>query len=116
MTNTPTMKAGNPPQLPYADPRETPRGSTKLPGSTTSSSSRAGDTSRTIYILLAILLGSLGIHNFYARRRNAAWLQLALGITGLIATAGLLNILLALWAIFADALLVTHDGQGHKMQ
>jgi len=35
--------------------------------------------SRKIYILLAAVAGTLGIHNFYARRWLAGWIQLALG-------------------------------------
>lgn len=37
--------------------------------------------SRTVYIMLGILLGWLGVHNFYAGHTKTAAIQLALGLS-----------------------------------
>ena len=47
-----------------------------------------GETSRTVFVLLAIFLSGLGIHNFYARRK---WvLKLPLGVLNILISAATL--------------------------
>lgn len=65
---------------------------------------------RMLYVLLAILIGTLGVHNFYAGRTGPAVAQLLMTIGG-----GLLGLplflLVVLWAI-GDMIAVTEDGEG----
>lgn len=67
--------------------------------------------SRTAYVLLAIFLGGLGIHNFYAGRIGCAVAQLLITLL----TGWLLFPLLivGIWAI-VDAIAVDEDGTGRK--
>jgi len=66
------------------------------------------EKSRTTYVLLGIFLGSLGVHNFYAKRTGCAVAQLILGLTlfGMIVTGP--------WSII-EACVVTTDGQGRTL-
>lgn len=41
------------------------------------------DKDRTVYMILAILLGALGVHNFYAGNKDKAVAQLLLGTVGI---------------------------------
>lgn len=63
-----------------------------------------------LYVLLAFLIGTLGVHNFYAGRTGPAVAQLLMTIGG-----GLLGLplflLVVLWAI-GDMIAVTEDGEG----
>ena len=76
--------------------------------------------SRLVYIVLAICLGWLGIHNFVAGYSNRGAWQLALGLTGLIlgfCTFGISWILCAavgIWAI-VDIVQTTTDADGVRM-
>ena len=54
---------------------------------------------KTRYLLLAIFLGGLGIHNFYAGYTNRAVLQLLISLVGGIFTCGLAPIGVWIWAI-----------------
>ncbi len=63
--------------------------------------------SRTVYILLGLFLGSLGIHNFYAGRTGAAIGQLLVTILSM----GVLSIISWIWAII-DIISVKKDGSG----
>lgn len=67
------------------------------------------DKSRFVYIILALFLGVLGIHNFYARRVGLGFLQLLLSLTyvGLIITIP--------WCIL-EIIFVKRDGDGKKMK
>lgn len=61
--------------------------------------------SRLTYILLALLLGMIGIHNFYAGYVGTGIIQLILTFTGVGA------ILTFIWVII-DILFTTKDGRG----
>lgn len=63
--------------------------------------------SRFIYILLAIFLGSLGIHNFYAGRMGSAVAQLLISLL----SCGILSPITWIWAII-DIITVKTDGEG----
>lgn len=69
------------------------------------------DKSRNIYILLAFLLGSLGVHNFYAAR-----IKRAIGQIVLLCLFFLIFplFILAIW-VFVDMLIIKTDGKGHLM-
>jgi TM2 domain-containing membrane protein YozV len=60
--------------------------------------------SRAVYIVLAILLGSIGVHNFYAGYYGRGIVQLILGLT----TVGM--IISYPWAII-EAIIVKHDAR-----
>jgi TM2 domain-containing membrane protein YozV len=76
------------------------------------------DKSRGIYIILALLFGSMGFHNFYAARYGIGFAQFFLTIFLIVASMAtglvLLPAITALWAIF-DALTVTEDGNSAEM-
>lgn len=64
-------------------------------------------TSRVIYVVLAILIGELGIHNFVAGHHQRAIIQLLVSIL----TCGMGAGLMWIWAII-EAFTVQHDSQG----
>ena len=66
---------------------------------------------RLTYILLALFLGPLGVHNFYVDRDNRAIAQLLITIL----TGGLLLPVTWLWSLL-DVFLVTTDGDGIPLQ
>ncbi|MBR5709495.1 MAG: DUF4339 domain-containing protein [Thermoguttaceae bacterium] len=96
--------------------------------------SPVGQISRINYILLALFLGQLGIHNFYAKRMDIAIAQLFIGLSNLVVLiivsfvslategeGGLLFIIpaviwlgLQIWAI-VEMFIVTKDGIGKRM-
>ncbi len=67
--------------------------------------------SRTVYIVIAIFLGGLGIHNFYAKRKGPAIAQLLMTVL----TFGFLAPVSVIWAI-VDICIVDEDGLGRPMQ
>ncbi len=66
---------------------------------------------RLIYIVLAIFLGALGIHNFYAGRNKQGLIQLLITVLSF----GMLGIISWVWAIF-DIITVTTDGAGNPLE
>jgi len=62
--------------------------------------------SRTTYILLAVLLGSFGIHNFYAGRTSVAVAQLLVSLL----SAFTLSIVTWIWAVI-EAATIKVDGR-----
>ena len=68
--------------------------------------------SRLVYILLALFLGGLGIHNFYAGRTNAGLCQLL--ITLFLGWLVVPAIAVFVWLI-VDMCTVTTDGNGRRM-
>lgn len=66
---------------------------------------------RLIYIVLAIFLGALGIHNFYAGRNKQGLIQLLITVLSF----GMLGIISWVWAIF-DIINVTTDGAGNPLE
>ena len=67
---------------------------------------------RFVYIMLALFLGGLGIHNFYAGRTGSAVAQLLISLL----TGWLLFPLLivGLW-VLVEAVVVNTDGNGQRM-
>ena len=67
------------------------------------------DKSRLTYILIALFLGPVGVHNFYAGHSGRGIIQLILGITiiGMCVTIP--------WCIL-DMICVSRDGEGKKMK
>lgn len=63
--------------------------------------------SRLAYILLAIFLGTLGIHNFYAGYTGKAIAQLLISVLSL----GMLSLVSWIWAI-VELCVVTKDAKG----
>lgn len=66
------------------------------------STSRPGGRSRAIFILLAVFLGGLGVHNFYAGYVGRAAGQIALSLVGLFVSPFVFLALL-LWIIIEIA-------------
>ena len=93
-----------------------------------------GQISRMYYILMALFLGQLGIHNFYAKRMDIAIIQLFIGLSNLVvliiisfvslATEGeggflflipaIVGLGLEIWAI-VETFTITKDGIGKRM-
>lgn len=76
-----------------------------VPTSIPAGNSSAKD--RVIYVLLAVILGHLGIHNFFAGNTNRAVTQLLVTLL----TCGLAGIGIWIWAV-VEACTVTKDAQG----
>ena len=69
--------------------------------------------SRLIYILLALFLGSLGIHNFYAGYKKKAVIQLLCTFPGAFLVVPVL--ILGIW-ILVDIVTVTKDAEGNLFE
>ena len=65
--------------------------------------------SRLVYILLAIFLGCLGLHNFYANYKKRGITQLLL--TVFLGWTGFILGILAVW-IFIEIIITNKDGNG----
>ena len=63
--------------------------------------------SRVAYVVLGVLLGSLGIHNFYAGYIGKGIAQLLISIL----SAGFLSLISWIWAII-EVCTVTKDAKG----
>lgn len=70
-----------------------------------------GQKSRTVYILLAFFLGTLGVHNFYAGRIVQGVVQLLITII----SCGFLSGISGIWAL-VEMFTVTQDSKGVPMQ
>lgn len=74
--------------------------------------------SRLTYILLALFLGGLGVHNFYAGRNNIAIAQLLINLISwplILVFIGCMTVFIpGIWAI-VDIIVVDRDGQGRRM-
>lgn len=67
--------------------------------------------SRLVAGLLAIFLGSLGIHNFYLGYTNRALVQLLVSIIGGMVTCGVATLAIEIWALVEGIFYLTqHDG------
>lgn len=69
--------------------------------------------SRLIYILLALFLGGLGIHNFYAGYTKKAIIQLLCTFPGALLVVPVL--ILGIW-ILVDIVTVTKDAEGNAFE
>ncbi len=76
--------------------------------------------SRTVAGVLAILLGQLGIHNFYLGFTNKGLMQLLISIIGSIFTFGLAAIGVWIWALIEGIQILTNkdsvDAEGKILQ
>ena len=70
-------------------------------------------SNRLVYILLALFLGTLGIHNFYAGRIGSGVAQLLLTILIGWLIAPLFGV--GFWVLL-DICFVKHDGNGRRFQ
>jgi TM2 domain-containing membrane protein YozV len=81
---------------------------------------RPARVSRLIYVILAIFLGSFGVHNFAAGHTNTAIIQLVVTISGLLLSfctfglSALGPLAMYIWAI-VEAVTVTKDADGIPM-
>ncbi len=66
--------------------------------------------SRLVAALLAIFLGTLGIHNFYLGKNGLGLTQLLLATVGGILTCGLLTGVVQIWAFIEGILILTQSG------
>lgn len=58
-------------------------------------------------LVLAILLGIFGVHNFYLGNNNKAMVQLILSVIGGFMTYGITTIIVAIWVIVEIILIAT---------
>ncbi len=72
----------------------------------------AAPKSRLAYILLALLLGAFGVHNFYIGRTGVAVCQLLL--TVLLFWTIIVPIGVMIW-IFIEMCVITRDGRGNPL-
>lgn len=66
--------------------------------------------SRGVYIVLALLFGSIGIHNFYAKKYVMGIVELLLPIF----TFGI-GLMVTIPLAICEAIFVTRDGEGKKL-
>jgi len=88
----------------------TPTQQPATPAAAPQSAMQQPKCSRTVYVVLAIFLGSLGIHNFVAGRTAYGVVQVLLGTVGFF-LMGLGPIVAWLWAI-GECFMVKQDGNG----
>lgn len=78
-----------------------------------------GRKSRILAGLLAIFLGSLGIHNFYLGYASRALAQLLITAIGGLVTAGVAPVVVWVWSLFEAVQIFTgrinHDGRGNPL-
>lgn len=65
--------------------------------------------SRMIAGILAILLGTLGIHNFYIGKNNIAIIQLLLTVIGSFITCGISGFCVYVWALIEGIMIFTRN-------
>ncbi len=65
-----------------------------------------------IYIMLALLLGIFGVHNFYAGRIGSAVLQLLLTMSSVVL---IFPMLFVCFLAVIECIVVTHNGQGDPL-
>ncbi|MFN5946766.1 MAG: TM2 domain-containing protein, partial [Phycisphaerae bacterium] len=81
---------------------------------------RPARVSRLIYVILAIFLGSFGVHNFAAGHTTTAIIQLIVSLVGIVLTpctfgiSALAPLGMFVWAI-VEAVTVTKDADGIPM-
>jgi TM2 domain-containing membrane protein YozV len=93
----------------------TPPNAPHMPSATPQGINHA-QKSRVAYIVLAIFLGNLGIHNFYAGRNNIGIIQLVITLCSLctillVPLFLLIHLGLFIWRVI-EMITVTKDGKG----
>ena len=76
------------------------------------------DKQRLVYIILALVLGGLGVHNFYAGRSVAGILQLVLFLLSILSFFlgfGIFILALVYILVIVEICTVTQDGEDLKM-
>lgn len=73
-------------------------------------SSAQAPTSRTVYILVAIFLGYLGIHNFIAGYKGKGLAQLLITLLSFF----ILSVFVWIWAV-VEAVVIKEDANGQEM-
>lgn len=68
--------------------------------------------SKVTYLLLAIFLGGLGVHNFYAGYTNTGVIQLLVSLLGGMVTCGLSSLAMWVWAVI-EGVTVEKDAAGN---
>lgn len=107
------------PPSPSMPPPPPPFGATMYPPGVYPAG-RPARVSRLIYVVLAIFLGSFGVHNFAAGYNNTAIIQLVVSIVGFLLAfctfgiTGLAPLAMYVWAI-VEAATVTKDADGITM-
>ncbi len=86
-----------------------------MPGNPAPISYNTQAKDRVAYILLALFLGGLGIHNFYAGYNKTGLIQLLLVLPGAFLTCGISAIVVSIWAI-VEACTVTQDANGVRFK
>jgi TM2 domain-containing membrane protein YozV len=108
-----------PPPTPNMPPPPPPFGATMYPPGMYPAG-RPARVSRLIYVILAIFLGSFGVHNFAAGHTNTAIIQLIVSLVGILLTpctfgiTALAPLGMFVWAI-VEAVTVTKDADGIPM-
>ncbi len=81
---------------------------------------QVGDKSKLVAGLLAIFLGTLGIHNFYLGYTGKAVAQLLVSLIGGIVTCGIATVAIEIWALIEGIMLlcgkITVDGKGNLLK
>lgn len=72
--------------------------------------------SRVLYIVLGVILGSLGVHNFVAKQKQPGMIKLGITLAGIVLSffipfAGLAGTAMWLWAIY-EVITIKADGNG----
>lgn len=85
-----------------------------IPSSPTRKIAPPSSRNRGVYIILGILFGALGFHNFYAGYHKAGFWQISLSLVLGVFTAGIGVLITWIWALL-DICTVTVDAENRKM-
>ena len=86
-----------------------------MPGNPNPAYPNSQNKDRVAYILLALFLGGLGIHNFYAGYNKTGLIQLLLVLPGAFLTCGISALVVSIWAII-EACTVEQDANGVRFK
>ena len=86
-----------------------------LPPPPLPSTLKSGAKTRVLYVVLAVFLGSVGIHNFYAGYNQNGIIQLVVSLTTGFLTCGISSFAMWVWAII-EACTITQDASGAEFK